>query len=139
MARACCTGATLILGVNFQKENLTLAKAQWQAAKDNLPRGSIMTVEIGNEPDYYPIKAGKERVEYLSCCFVGDWKRFAQGMSCKEITSWGGKDCTKNLFCGPVWGHINMQPAYLDWFLRLGWWSAVVRGCFVGVCALQGV
>ena len=41
-----------------------------------------------------------------------------QGLSCKELTSWGGKDCTLNLFAGPVWGHINMQPAYLEWFLK---------------------
>jgi len=42
-------GSKLILGLNFERENLTLTKAQLDTAKRKLPSGSILAFEIGNE------------------------------------------------------------------------------------------
>lgn len=43
------TGMKFILGLNFFRNNVTLARAQMDAATASLPPGSIMSFEIGNE------------------------------------------------------------------------------------------
>lgn len=43
------TGVKYILGLNFQKGDVELARAQWEAAKQHLPAEALLTFEIGNE------------------------------------------------------------------------------------------
>jgi hypothetical protein len=47
-------GVSFILGVNLGSDVVELAASQAKVFVDNMPKGSIQAIEIGNEPDFYP-------------------------------------------------------------------------------------
>eukprot|EP00878_Enallax_costatus_P015471 GHUV01016205.1.p1 GENE.GHUV01016205.1~~GHUV01016205.1.p1 ORF type:complete len:352 (+),score=61.74 GHUV01016205.1:183-1238(+) len=119
------TGMKFILGLNFFYNNVALARAQMDAAKAGLPQGSIMSFEIGNEPDYYSNKSSThwngtkyfvvQPAEYQSCCFHTEWLYMAEQLACRN----GPDSCSPEpQFTGPVWGHVNLRWTTMDWFLR---------------------
>jgi Glycosyl hydrolase family 79 C-terminal beta domain len=48
-------GVSFYLGVNLGSDSVALATSQAQVFVQNMPKGSIQAIEIGNEPDFYPI------------------------------------------------------------------------------------
>jgi Glycosyl hydrolase family 79 C-terminal beta domain len=48
-------GVFFYLGVNLGSDVVALATSQAQVLVQNMPKGSIRAIEIGNEPDFYPI------------------------------------------------------------------------------------
>jgi hypothetical protein len=47
-------GVFFYLGVNLGSDVVALATSQAQVLVQNMPKGSIRAIEIGNEPDFYP-------------------------------------------------------------------------------------
>ena len=47
-------GVFFYLGVNLGSDVVALATSQAQVFVQNMPKGSIRAIEIGNEPDFYP-------------------------------------------------------------------------------------
>jgi len=47
-------GVFFYLGVNLGSDSVALATSQAQVSVQNMPKGSIRAIEIGNEPDFYP-------------------------------------------------------------------------------------
>jgi hypothetical protein len=56
--------------------------------------------------------------DYIRCCFMADWSRHAQTMACPDPRNTADAACQWGKFAGPAWGHVNMYPSTLDWFLR---------------------
>ena len=48
-------GAQIVLGVDLKSNNAGLSAGQAQAGAAALPAGALVTVELGNEPDNYPL------------------------------------------------------------------------------------
>lgn len=92
------TGAQFILGVNLGTDDASLAARQAQAYVSAMPPGSIVAIEIGNEPDLYARQhtrdAGYNFQSYLS--EFETWRR--------AITSAVGP---KMRFFGPSWGDLS--------------------------------
>eukprot|EP00878_Enallax_costatus_P009834 GHUV01010268.1.p1 GENE.GHUV01010268.1~~GHUV01010268.1.p1 ORF type:complete len:631 (+),score=180.97 GHUV01010268.1:56-1948(+) len=113
-------GAQFILGVNFESSDVELARGQLDAARSYMPPGSVITFEIGNEPNYYegtkkdsqgqPLTA----LQYVRSNLIPDWTSLAKQLSCPCGTT---DCCTYKQFAGPVWGHVNVYPATIKWFL----------------------
>lgn len=114
------TGALFILGLNFEASNMTLTQGQYNAAMTSMPPESIITFEIGNEPNYFEGTKTNAQGQALSAqqyvrnFFVPDWYNFAKQLSCPCGTN---DCCTYKKFAGPVWGHVNVFPTTIKWFL----------------------
>jgi len=83
----------------------------------------ILNSLIPDQPNFYFNKRNKrgETVagnDYIRCCFINDWNWHAQYMSCPNPNNPSDRGCAWGKFAGPVWGHVNMYPNTLDWFLR---------------------
>lgn len=65
------------------------------------------------QPNFYSNVDGKSGDEFVSCCYVNTWNAFAKALSCRN----GSASCIDNQLAGPAWGHINMSPNTLNWFL----------------------
>ncbi|KIY91271.1 hypothetical protein MNEG_16693 [Monoraphidium neglectum] len=117
------TGAKYIIGLNFEHGDVDLARRQMRAAKAGLLPGSILTFEIGNEPNFYKNKNGHSFNDYIGCCFIKEWNWFAQYMSCQDPSKATDQTCQLAQFAGPAWGHIHMYPTTMDWYLKgVGKW-----------------
>jgi hypothetical protein len=70
------------------------------------------------QPNYYEGTQGANLTakQYLQCCFVRAWGQYAQTLSCPCTPD--KSCCSVKEFAGPVWGHVNMQPGTLQWFLK---------------------
>lgn len=107
-------GAKFILSINFESYNLALSRQELQAGRTQMPQGSVVTYELGNEPNYYTGKNGTSNgSQYVQCCYVSDWSHFSMWLSCPN----GASSCVNGQFAGPQWGHIFMTPASMDWFI----------------------
>ncbi|KAF6257756.1 glycoside hydrolase superfamily [Scenedesmus sp. NREL 46B-D3] len=113
------TGVMYIFGLNFKKGDVGLAKSQMDTIFKEIPSYSIMSFELGNEPNFYEGAHAKSSKEYIACCFVNDWERFVQALSCKTPAVFS--TCTPGQFAGPAWGHVNMFPRTMDWFLKVNY------------------
>eukprot|EP00775_Hariotina_reticulata_P005367 gene5367-5602_t len=116
-------GMLYIVGLNFLKNDHDLAREQMDAAIKGLPKGSIMSFEIGNEPDYYfnvtcthwnGTTVFVSFDDYIRSCYHTDWYNMAQALSCRN----GPSSCIDGLFTGPVWGHLNLRNTTMDWFIK---------------------
>jgi hypothetical protein len=67
------------------------------------------------QPNFYVSKKNMTALEYSRCCFTTDWIEFARNLSCPCGTD---QCCTEGQFAGPVWGHINVYPSTIKWFLE---------------------
>ena len=112
------TGATFILGLNFEARDAGLAARQMRAAEARLRPGSVAYYELGNEPNYYQNVDGRSGNDYIGCCFVRDWDKMATALSCPGGAGRDAPTCTRGRLAGPVWGHINVRPQTIDWFLQ---------------------
>lgn len=97
-------GMQFILDLNLGSDDQSLTQRQKAAALSALPAGSILSFEIGNEPNYWP---GRLRPKDYLKYYPSEFKAFATALDC------GSFHCT-----GPAWGHIFMDPRTLDWFLK---------------------
>ncbi len=97
-------GMRFILDLNLGANDKELTKAQQTAALENLPSSSIMSFEIGNEPNYWP-RTGRRPENYFTYVAT-EFKEFAEAISCSTY------HCS-----GPAWGHIFMEPWRLEAFL----------------------
>jgi hypothetical protein len=68
------TGTRYILGLNFEKGDLSLARRQMQAAIRGLPADAIVSFEIGNEVRCTP----QPQLAAAACCFTR-WLGAASG------------------------------------------------------------
>lgn len=66
------------------------------------------------QPNFYTDINGKNGNTFVQCCYVNTWNLFARRLSCRN----GSVSCLDDQLAGPAWGHINMVPATLDWFLK---------------------
>jgi hypothetical protein len=100
------TGMRFILTLNFANGDKELVKLQKQRGESSLPAGSVVSYEIGNEPNYY---AGRKfRSEKFLDTYPQEFSAYAQYSGC-AVT----KNCA-----GPAWGHAYMNPSMLDWFVK---------------------
>ncbi|WIA08610.1 hypothetical protein OEZ85_008039 [Tetradesmus obliquus] len=111
------TGAQYIMSVNLEHGDYELSRAQLKMIKDNLPAEAVLATEIGNEPNFYEgTQNNLTALQYVRCCFVADWQAMAKALACPC----GSLDCCAyGQFAGPVWGHVNVFPTTLKWFLDL--------------------
>lgn len=54
-------------------------------------------------------------LQYVRSTFVTDWFNFSKQLSCPCGTD---DCCTPKQFAGPVWGHVNVFPTTIKWFLE---------------------
>eukprot|EP00775_Hariotina_reticulata_P005212 gene5212-5450_t len=108
------TGMLFIFGINWKHRDITLARNQMEAIKAKMPTGSVLSIELGNEPNFYDWVDGKPNRDWMSCCFVNDWAAFARQLSCPGNFS----TCVHHQLAGPAWGHVNMRPRTMDWYLK---------------------
>jgi hypothetical protein len=66
-----------------------------------------------SQPNFYRDVDGKNGDAFVACCYVNTWNSFALKLSCRN----GSASCIDNQLAGPVWGHVNMSPSTLNWFL----------------------
>jgi hypothetical protein len=68
------------------------------------------------QPNFYEgTQKNMTALQYVRCCFVADWQAMARALSC-PCGTW---DCCQyGQFAGPVWGHVNVFPTTLKWFLE---------------------
>lgn len=116
--------ARYILGLPLERMDAPLARAIYEKARKELPADAILSFEIGNEPNFYG--GGNS---YVRTRFVQDWAEFVPQIACDgdpkkavvdSATGGDGSDvslCEMGVFGGPVWGHVNVRPLTLDWFL----------------------
>ncbi|KAI8467768.1 MAG: hypothetical protein J3K34DRAFT_480182 [Monoraphidium minutum] len=129
------TGSKLIIGINLESGDTDLALKQAEAAKAALPAGSILAFEIGNEPNFYNNKTSKSwqgdvrttsGETYIECCFWTDWENTAKKLACPTPDN-----CAATAdFAGPAWGHVNVRPSTINWFLN-------VNGKYVGLVTVH--
>jgi hypothetical protein len=50
----------------------------------------------------------------------------AKSLACPDPSRPTIASCVSDAFAGPAWGHINMKPGTLTWFLRWGLGVGVV-------------
>jgi len=116
-----------ILGLPLERQDAPLARAIYERARKELPADAILTFEVGNEPNFY---GGGNT--YVRTRFIEDWGAFVPRIACApgeaaaragvvdSATGGVGSDvstCEMGAFAGPVWGHVNIRPLTLDWFL----------------------
>lgn len=68
------------LGVNLGGRNLSLAAAQTRFYLSEMPKGSVVAIELGNEPDHYP-KRGMRSTSYRPEDYLSEfdqWKNTLQ-------------------------------------------------------------
>lgn len=68
------------------------------------------------QPNFYQGRMGKSAKAYVECCFVNDWEKFAMAVTCAKVDVY--RTCVYGRFAGPAWGHVNMFPGTMDWFLQ---------------------
>lgn len=68
------------------------------------------------QPNFYEgTKKNLTALQYVRCCYVQDWATFVRSLACPC----GNFDCcVARDFAGPVWGHVNVYPTTLKWFLE---------------------
>lgn len=69
------------------------------------------------QPNFYEgtQEGGKTALEYVRCCFNRNWANFAKQLSCPC----GNDDCCQlGQFSGPAWGHINVFPSTIRFYLE---------------------
>lgn len=118
------SGALYILGLPLERKDAPLARAIYEKARKELPSAAILSFEVGNEPNFY---GGGNA--YVRTRFIQDWAEFVPQIACAENPEKGVVDsatggvgadittCELGVFAGPVWGHVNVRPLTLDWFL----------------------
>lgn len=67
------------------------------------------------QPNFYATKNNMTALEYSRCCFTTEWTDFARNLSCPCGTE---HCCVDGQFAGPVWGHVNVYPSTIKWFLE---------------------
>lgn len=103
-----CSGMMFIVGLNFQAGDVSLARAQIDATWETLPSYSVMSFEVGNEPNFYEgMHGGKSSRDYISCCFINDWNVFVRTLSCRTPSSPASckrdADFVFGQLAGPAW------------------------------------
>ncbi len=99
-------GARFIINLNLAANDKELIKQQRDAALQNLPKESIVSFEIGNEPNYFS-RQGYRGDDHLNK-YPEELRDFALAL-----------ECDKSRWCaGPAWGHINLEAKKLDWILK---------------------
>jgi hypothetical protein len=93
-------GATFFIGVNLAADNVPLAVSQAQAFASGMPAGSLLGLEIGNEPDNYTHSS--EQYRTAPYYFLNDYANFAPSVLAALQTYQPSAKLV-----GPVWG----QPA----------------------------
>ena len=108
-------GMRFILDLNLAAADVELTKRQQKAALTQLPAGSILSFEVGNEPNYYA-RNGLRPEQYIEWMQLGpyaeEFNRFGTALCCAD------GPCAYGRLAGPVWGHINLRPEPLEEFLR---------------------
>ena len=101
------TGAKFILGVSLAPDVVSTAVQQAQVFTANMPSGSILAAEIGNEPDLY-VEQGL-RTSYTNAQYLADFATFRAAVL-PVMTAVGAK------VTGPAWsnsGSLTNLPSFL--------------------------
>eukprot|EP00878_Enallax_costatus_P030280 GHUV01032955.1.p1 GENE.GHUV01032955.1~~GHUV01032955.1.p1 ORF type:complete len:160 (+),score=39.49 GHUV01032955.1:1539-2018(+) len=112
---------TFIFGLNFWKRDVQFARLQMKAIFANIPSQAIESFEIGNEPNFYQGRMGLSAKKYAECCFVNDWEKFAMAVTCGKVKPIVYSTCVYGRFAGPAWGHVNMFPGTMEWFMQVNY------------------
>ena len=96
------TGATFFVGVNLAADVPSIAVNQAQAYASQMTPGSLIGLEIGNEPDNYTHSS--EQYRTAPYYFLQDYANFASGV----LTALQTYQPNAKLV-GPVWGEPNTE------------------------------
>ena len=96
------TGATFFVGVNLAADSPSIAINQAQAYASLMTPGSLLGLEIGNEPDNYTHSS--EQYRTAPYYFLQDYANFASGV----LTALQTYQHNAKLV-GPVWGEPNTE------------------------------
>jgi len=96
------TGATFFVGVNLAADTPSIAVTQAQAYASQMTPGSLIGMEIGNEPDNYTHSS--ENYRAAPYYFLQDYASFAPGV----LTALQASQPSVKLV-GPVWGEPNTE------------------------------
>jgi hypothetical protein len=67
------------------------------------------------QPNFYNSKRNLTAAEYARCCLATEWAAFAQRLSCPCSSA---ACCVGAMFAGPVYGHLNVFPSTIKFFLE---------------------
>jgi hypothetical protein len=73
-------GVFFYLGVNLGSDVVALATSQAQVLVQNMPKGSIRAIEIGNEPDFYPTVSQHRPSTYDYADYALDFLTWGKGI-----------------------------------------------------------
>jgi hypothetical protein len=73
-------GVSFFLGVNLGSNVVDLATAQAKVFVENMPKGSIEAIEIGNEPDFYPTVAHHRPSNYDYAAYALDFQTWRESI-----------------------------------------------------------
>jgi len=90
------TGTTFYVGVNLAADSLSIAESQTQAYASLMTPGSLVGVEIGNEPDLYVYESYRPEPYY----FLEDYAPIRAGV----LTTLQTYQPSTVKIIGPVWG-----------------------------------
>jgi len=96
------SGVQFILGVSLEPDVVTTAVQQAQAYTTNMPSGSILGIEVGNEPDLY-VQNGERSSPYN---YVADFANFQSALAAAGVSK----------VVGPAWSNspsLAGMPAFL--------------------------
>jgi len=96
------TGSTFFVGVNLAADTPSIAINQAQAYASQMTPGSLLGLEIGNEPDNYTHSS--ENYRTAPYYFLQDYANFAPGV----LTALQASQPSAKLV-GPVWGEPNTE------------------------------
>jgi hypothetical protein len=104
-----------ILGLNLRayEEDPQLAKKQLREAYRQLPAASLLSFEIGNEPNYFEGRQQKPK-GWLGMPYMEDFRQIVEDI----IGDPACAPCRSARFAGPVWGHVFLDGPKLEWFLK---------------------
>ena len=95
------------MGVNLASNNSQLAQDQARYFGANMPTGSLLAIEIGNEPDLYP-KWGARPSTYTVPDYLQEFSTFGAAVTAVVPASIG--------LMGPSWGDPNNNKNYFASF-----------------------
>ncbi|KAI8465098.1 MAG: hypothetical protein J3K34DRAFT_438150 [Monoraphidium minutum] len=112
------TGTKFIVGVNQHAEDVAVTQAQVRRNEQLLPKGSVLSYSVGNEPDMYSLQAANglpgsdlpKPANWLGLNWVGVSRRIYKAAF---DAAWG-----KKILSGPDWSDSHLTTGTLLWWLR---------------------